>query len=503
MRAIFLLMGITGCSEFGLNGVGGKPAEDVGILEVDPGVIDFGVVDNDGTVTDVVTLTSVGSLPVTIEDISLADASTFSLTVAGDVGVLEPGASTDVIVRYTPASADDTDELIVRSDATEPTQTVHLLGAGNYAAIEIDPNSVLFSSNAGETVTETVWVTSAGTANLEISSMLVQGDPFAAEGEIPIVLPPGERTLLTVTYTPEVAGETVSGKIWLSTNTDEGYAVVPLLAQQAPECIGLGEAWDRGDLTAVMVFGSALKVTNASVDDVCIDTWYVWLSEGSQDLGAGDMNGDMGGAYPSGSITLSPGTFETFGALDDSGPAWYCMEQTQQTDHPETYTYLAARVPEPLVSYMQDGDQDASWAWQTENAVMLAGRVTNRVEVSESGGSADVTLRILNMGGKDGTAEVRETVPVGYEASDFSQSPIATETNADGDTVYVFSVSLDGRTETDLHLDTIYDDQEITYTLTVPACTGRQYIAPMETRWRDSDGIERTDTANPLAVVCE
>ena len=125
------------------------------------------------------------------------------------------------------------------------------------------------------------------------------------------------------------------------------------------------------------------------------------------------------------------------------------------------------------------------------------------MELPADGGAQTVTLRILNMGGRAGTAEVREAVAAGMSASDFSQEPVATETGEDGDTIYVFNVALDARIETDIHSDTIYDEVDISYTLTVPPCDDRIYVTPMETRWVDHDGVERTDTANPLAIVCE
>ena len=268
--------------------------------------------------------------------------------------------------------------------------------------------------------------------------------------------------------------------------------------------MGLGEGWDRGELSCTTGFSIAVKVKKLSGDSsLCVDDWYVWLSEGSQDLGAGDMNGDAGDLYPLGSLTILPQGTEMFYALASSGSAWYCMEQTQLTAKWQTYTFIGARVPEPMRSYMQNGDQEGSWAWQTDNPVMISARRTNLVELPAEGGAETVTLRILNMGGRAGTAEVREAVAAGMNASDFSQEPVGTETGEDGDTIYVFNVALDARIETDIHSDTIYDEVDISYTLTVPPCDDRIYVTPMETRWVDHDGVERTDTANPLAIVCE
>ena len=40
-------------------------------------------------------------------------------------------------------------------------------------------------------------------------------------------------------YTPEVAGEHAIGKIWLTTNTAAGFAIVPLDAFWGTPCVGL------------------------------------------------------------------------------------------------------------------------------------------------------------------------------------------------------------------------------------------------------------------------
>lgn len=503
MRApVFALVSMIGCSEFGLKEV--DPEPDVPDLEVSPSAVDFGIVPNGTEVSDVVTLTSVGTVPVTVESVTFDGSDAFTVVLPEDDLVLEPGESTEVLVTYTPQSYDDEASLTVKSDGQDPEELVPLYGAGVYAALVANPSPDYLYSTLGESVTNEVTITSIGTSELVIYEMVVQGEWFEVEGDLPVTLEPDESTTLTVTYTPEVEGETVEGKIWMRTSTTTGDAVVPLIGQEAPGCMGLGEAWDRGNLTAQLIYGNGLRVSNRSEDDdVCIDQWYVWLSEESQDLGAGDMNGDVGDDYPYGSLTLEAGDYVVFRAEASSGKAWYCMEQTQYTGRSGSYTFLGARVPEPLLSYMHDGDQEGSWAWQLENPVILAGRSTNLVQLSAGGGSSTVTMRVLNMGGQPASAEVREAIPEGGSASDFSQEPVAVETNALGETVYVFSVDLEAREETGLHEDTDYDEIYISYTLTMPECTGRQYASPMETRWTDSDGEERTDTANPLAIVCE
>jgi hypothetical protein len=494
---------LAGCSDFALNERKDPPEEGQRVLEVDPGVIDFGTLDSGAMVTEVVTVASVGDLPVTLSGIDVTGSAAYGLTGGFTETTLEPGDTMDVVVTYAPASILDEATLIVSSDAIDPKAVVALRGAGIYPGIQIDPSALSFQSDYGEPVEESVVVTSVGTADLDLSDMLVQGESFTAEGDVPVILAPGESIVVNVTYTPTAEDQYVSGMLWFTTNTPSGFAVVPLDAHQGPVCMGLGEAWDRGLLDPHTNFGSALQVENLSTDEkICIDEWYLYLSDESQDMGVGDMDGDVGGDYPTGSLSIDAADDLTFGAASRTNGSWWCVELTQYTQQNKPYEFLGARVPEPLRTYMLERDQDAVWAYEDYNPVMIAARRTNYLEVGEGGGTGEVTIRPLNMGSRAGVVEVRETIPAGYAASGFSVVPTREEVGADGATVFVFTLSLDARIETGEYEATVYDDQEITYTLAVPSCLGRQYLPPMSTTWTDSDGELRTDTANPLVVRC-
>ncbi len=504
MWRIGAIIGLTGCIETGIERIKDPPVEGDRLLAADPLSVDFGVRSSGAAVAETVVVTSVGELPVTVSSIEVSGSTAYTITQPAPGTILEPGDTLDVVVTYTPATFDDQADLVVRSDAVEPSLVVPLLGAGLYPAIAVEPSSVHFLSEYGETVDEEVVVTSVGTADLVISSQYVEGAWFSAEGALPVTLAPGESTTLSVRYTPEVEGETATGKLWLTTNTAGGFAIVPLDASYGVPCIGLGEAWDRGLLHAeTLLNGLTFDVSNRSTEeDLCIDRWYVYLSEDSQDLGAGDMSGDYGGDYPIGSLEIPVSDNLLFNASASTDAAWWCMEHTQYTDRNQEYEFIGAYVPEPLLTYMRASDQDGVWDWMDDNPVMIAARGTNYLAVSPAGGAGSVTLRVLNMGGEAGDAEVRESVPAGWSASAFSVAPDRTEAGREGATVYVWDVSLDAREETGLYDPTTYDEQLITYTLTVPACRGRQYADEMSTAWTDSDGTLRTATANPLVVNC-
>jgi hypothetical protein len=504
MMSVGSLLGLMACNDFALEKVKDTPVDGERVLEADPELLDFGALASNEPVTDIVTLTATGALPVTLSEIALTGSSAFAVTWPEGVEVIEPEDTLDLVVTYTPASFDDEARILVTSDAVEPSLVVPLLGAGLYPAIAVDPPSVGFVSEFGESVDVDVTVSSVGTADLAISDLYVEGEWFGARSSVPVTLPPGDTTTVTVTYTPVVPGESVSGKLWLTTNTAAGYAVVPLEAVYGKPCVGLGEAWDRGFLEVETLWdGLTLHVTNLSEDEeICVDSWYVYLSDTSQDLGAGDMSADFGDAYPEGSIDIAPGDTVSFYPSEASGPSWWCMEQTQYTDRGQPYVFTGAYVPEPLLSAMYAEDQDGVWAWMADNPVMIAARDTNYLEVSGAGGEGSVAVRVINMGGRAGEAELRESVPAGWVASDFSVPPDRTETGEDGAAVYVWDVALDAREETALDTQTIYDEASFSYRVSLPACRGRQYAPLLTSSWIDASGSERVASANPLVVNC-
>lgn len=499
-----LWLALAGCSDFALEKVAEPQEEGTRILTATPDLVEFGVLGAGATAAETVTLRSTGTLAVSIASLQVSGSSAYTIAWPETDDLLEPDEELDVVVTYVPVSHDDQASLVAESDAVDPRLVVAILGAGTWPAIAVDPSSVYVETSYELPVEEVVLVESVGTADLVVSDMVVEGASFSAEADLPFTLAPGETAPITVTYTPIEEGETAIGKLWLTTNTPDGYAIVPLEGRDVQPCIGLGEAWDRGFLDAhTQGDGLTFEVENLSGDtDVCIDDWYVWLSEGSQDLGAGDMDGDAGGTYPAGSLTLAAGSSIEFDASGSRGPAWWCMEQTQYTSPNQDYDFTGARVPEPLLSSMRGSDQGSVWDWMAANPVVIAGRWTNYVEVSEGGGSAPVSLRILNMGGQSAVAEVRETLPEGWSMTAASPPPAWEETDDNGGTVYVWQVSLDARVETDLYSPTGYDEETLTYTIGVPPCRGRQVLTPMETSWEDGDGVARTDTANPLVVRC-
>lgn len=498
---VFVVLTILGCGIE--NGVSGDPVEVVepqGELEVDPYSIDFGLMEQGSSFSETFTITSVGTGPVVLEDIVLSGPSSYVMTVMEPIGELPVGEALTVVVEYTANTHHEPGFIAITSDAVAPRMEVDLWGGAIVPALEIDPPSLSMLSYEGEEVRETITLSSVGTSTLDLQSMLVLGDPwFEVDGEIPLELAPGDSTELEVVWTPS-GGDLDETEIWLTDNTPIGSALIPVEGLIVPPCLGLAEAWETGILHANTTSMGSMRLQNVGDDaDICVDNWTIWISTETQDMGIGDPYFDPGQVYPSGSIVMAPGETNGFAYGAVGTDAWYCVEQTQTTIPTSNWDFFGARVPPVLLAEMLSGDQDAVWEHLGTNPNFVVGRNTNVVEPND-----EVVLRFLNLGRRVGTVEVSETIPDGWDASNWSVQPDRIENGDDGVT-YFFEVQMTGAIDTSDTQPTIYDDRTISYELERAGgdCGARMYFNEPRATWTDSDGDAQESSGSPLLVLCE
>ena len=472
-------------------------------LSVDPPVLDYGALEPGATQTLSFTLYSEGDVTAHVSAITLQGASAFEVIWDGE-GAIPVGESKEILVTYTASSPVDTAFAVVENDGIEPSLSVELIGVGLYPAIATIPESVSLVSENGENVSTDVLIQSVGSAPLEIYDHWLQGDRFTIDGNIPEILQPGESTSVTVTYDPDDAFDDY-GKLWLSTNTESGTSVVPLEGSVKTPCVGLSEAWDigllsiRGDVEGRIILN---HLGGEDDSDICIDQWYVLLSESSQDAGFGDPYYDPGGEYPFGTLTMHPGDslYFYYGSFDQ--PAWWCMEQTQYTQPTTNFTFMGARVPRPLLTRMLDMDQEGLWQWMAQNPVVIVGRDTHYIAPRQ--GDNQVVLRALNMGAYPTTTTITETVSPEFYAYNFSVPPQSLFMEDDGSVTYTFELYLGGTVLTDVDIHTIYSEEIITYTLEpVADCQGRYTGVSPTASWIDASGTTQVSDASPLIIDCQ
>jgi uncharacterized membrane protein len=168
-----------GSQQVALSGTGtGAPAVQIGganLLSTTPG----------NPVSEQVSVTDAGNLPLVIGTVSISGASTFTIAAAGANNTctgqtLAAGASCDVRVTYSPtAPGTASATLKVPSNAASSPDTVGINGASNAAAASLSTTSISFGSVAGQSTSTTkkVTITNSGSGvNLNISAVTVSGD---------------------------------------------------------------------------------------------------------------------------------------------------------------------------------------------------------------------------------------------------------------------------------------------------------------------------------------
>jgi hypothetical protein len=502
-----LLLLAANCSDQGINRID-DDADGAGerLLEVSPELLDFGQVAAGTVAVDRFTIASVGDASVELEPLHIHGSGTF--TIVGDPlpASLAPGASAVVEVAYEPATSVDEAEVIVSSNATVQQHYVELLGEGVMPELVFDPPLLSLRSYDGNPVYGSLVARNEGVVDLVVDSWVLQGESFEVETDLPATLGPGEESVIDVTWYPEVEG-TELGYFWASSNDPDGDELATLEGFYQLPCLGLHEADTRGyvDITGSV---EGIEVTHVGEDlDVCIDRWYVFVSDWTQDAGAGDpmyVEADVYGEE--GSIVLSRGDSVLFDYGSNYQPAWWCVEETQQTDTAHTFDFTGAQVPTMLLDTMLFGGvnpNDTVWKDIRENPMMIVGRQRGWA-TTVAGGSTMVVLELTNIGRVAGAATVSETIPPGMVASDFSVQPDRQVEEDDGSITFSWERELDAAVDTESDQQTVYDTHAISYHLSIEeeACTVRARVPEPMVQWNDSDGIARRAEGSPFIVEC-
>ncbi len=179
-------------------------------------------------------LTGGGTDPCTVKLAAAAGSSGMTVSLASNSNVVKVPSSVTVAQGATSAAFTAT------ASAVSTAQTAMLTASGNgnsstyalqlkpaattgAAALTLGSNSVAFGSVSLNTPsTQTVNLTSSGTASLTISSVSVSGTGFAISGvATPLTLTPGQTATLDVQFDPTAAGAD-TGTVTIGSNAASG-----------------------------------------------------------------------------------------------------------------------------------------------------------------------------------------------------------------------------------------------------------------------------------------
>lgn len=225
---------LAGCSDYHLDEVGPAADGPRPSLQISPHRLILGPTDVGYTATSTVTLSNEGDAPLLLQHVGL-DIGTAFAAVVPELHELLPGQSLDVAIQHAPQGPEDTDQLrIISDDAARPEAVVALTGIAALPALLFDPNPLVLAARApGSTATATVMLTNSGSAMLDVSDILVNGDAFfLLSSGVPDTLEPGTSTWAEVSFTPPQAGR-FDGQLWTQDNTLSGANSASIIGASA------------------------------------------------------------------------------------------------------------------------------------------------------------------------------------------------------------------------------------------------------------------------------
>ena len=226
-------------------------------LTISAASLTFGNVTVDTASTQPVTLTSTGTAPVTISSAALTGTG-FTMSGATLPVTLNPNQSVTLNVQFDPtATGAVTGGLTIQSNSsTNSAAVVSLSGTGTAVSnpqLTISAASLTFGNVTVNTAsTQSVTLTSTGTAPVTISSAALTGTGFTMSGvTLPATLNPNQSVTLNVQFDPTATG-VVSGGLTIQSNSSTNSTAVVNLS-------GTGTAVSTPQLTistASLTFGN-------------------------------------------------------------------------------------------------------------------------------------------------------------------------------------------------------------------------------------------------------
>jgi hypothetical protein len=183
------------------------------------------------------TLTNSGGVNVHISQATIAGTG-FSMSGLNPPLLLTPGQHYTFTVTFTPpATGNDSGNVSVISDASNPSLGIPLSGTGTpvpQGQLAVVPTSMDFGNVAVGTNAQQNGTLNATGASVIVSSGTVSGSTFALGGlSFPVTIPAGQHVQFTVTFTPTGTG-VASGSISFASNASNSPTIENLTGTGTP-----------------------------------------------------------------------------------------------------------------------------------------------------------------------------------------------------------------------------------------------------------------------------
>jgi hypothetical protein len=209
-----------------------------GALTAGPSSLSFGNVQVGNNLQLSETLTNSGGVNVHISQASITGTG-FSMSGLTPPLLLTPGQRFTFNVTFTPPSTgNDTGNIAIVSDASNPNLAIPLSGTGTpvpQGQLAIAPTTMSFGSVFVGTNAQLNGTLTASGATVIVSSDQLNGSAFAISGlpSFPITIPAGQQVQFTVTFTPSATG-VASGSISFASNASNSPTIESLTGTGAP-----------------------------------------------------------------------------------------------------------------------------------------------------------------------------------------------------------------------------------------------------------------------------
>lgn len=230
-------------------------------LTLSAGSLSFSNVTVNTSTTQMLTLTSTGTSPVTLSAATISGAG-FSLVGWNWPTTLNPNQTLTLQVQFNPtAIGAASGALIVNSNsAAGGTVAIPLIGTSVAAPspqLTVSVGSLSFGNvTVNASTTQVITLSSTGTSPVVVNSMMISGSGFAVlGGSVPATLNPGQTMVLQVRFSPTFTGA-ATGRLTIASNSSTGSTTIIALT-------GTGAAAPYGQLT---ISATALSFGNITVN---------------------------------------------------------------------------------------------------------------------------------------------------------------------------------------------------------------------------------------------
>ena len=217
----------------GLSGTG--TTETAPTLAVNPGSLSFGNVTVGSSATQSVALASTGTAPVKITAAAI-NGTGFTVSGASFPVTLSPKQVVTLSVQFKPTTSGAAiGRLTLSSDSSSnSTATISLTGTGTEATtstLTVSPANLSFGNvTVNSSATQSVILTSTGTAPVQVNAAAISGTGFTVSGaSFPVTLNPKQTVALSVQFKPTTS-DAATGRLTINSNSSTNPTAVVALA---------------------------------------------------------------------------------------------------------------------------------------------------------------------------------------------------------------------------------------------------------------------------------